>query len=176
MKFYAHFERRVKRHTCCFCLPGVVSTQPEAAQRSSIVRLSLILMPLLLLVAILGGYVIAGRKRNGAGSFHGTGDCPCQCGSVCVDVTFIKGRLDMGDGLSMYDIEFYTADTEYDYEINAATGTVHSRSHESIPQISGTNATDSIGTYIGVDQAKESAAEHAGVPASEVPFTKAMTE
>lgn len=42
-------------------LRGIVSEQQGATQLSSIVRLSLYLMPLLVLFAILGGYWIAGR-------------------------------------------------------------------------------------------------------------------
>lgn len=47
-------------------------------------------------------------------------------------VVFTKQKLDLDDGLSVYDIEFYTDDFEYDYEINAADGSIYSRSKESV--------------------------------------------
>ena len=46
------------------------------------------------------------------------------------DVTFTKTRLDTEDGFAVYDIDFYTADSEYEYEIDALTGAVISKSKE----------------------------------------------
>lgn len=40
------------------------------------------------------------------------------------DVTFTKAKLDYDDGILVYDIEFRYGTTEYEYEINAATGAV----------------------------------------------------
>ena len=39
-------------------------------------------------------------------------------------VTFTKAKLTTDDGVKIYDIEFRTATTEYEYEINAKTGKV----------------------------------------------------
>ena len=39
-------------------------------------------------------------------------------------VTFTKAKLTTEDGIKVYDIEFRTATTEYEYEINAKTGKV----------------------------------------------------
>ena len=40
------------------------------------------------------------------------------------DVTFIKAELETENGRLVYDIEFYIGNVEYDYEINAATGSI----------------------------------------------------
>ncbi len=40
------------------------------------------------------------------------------------DVTFIKAEIDYEDGIKVYDIDFYSGNVEYDYEINAATGSI----------------------------------------------------
>lgn len=40
------------------------------------------------------------------------------------EVTFTRWELEWEDGRQVYDIEFYAAGTEYDYEIDAATGAV----------------------------------------------------
>ncbi len=48
------------------------------------------------------------------------------------DVTFTKTKKDKEGGIEIYEIEFVTEDTEYEYEIRAVEGTVYSRSKESI--------------------------------------------
>ena len=111
------------------------------------------------------------------------------------DVTFTKTRLDTEDGFAVYDIDFYTADSEYEYEINAETGEVFSRSREvwnggrpaAQPTIAPTAAPSeapiaapSVGPsavptsdgYIGADAAKDAALADAGLVASDVTFTK----
>ena len=90
------------------------------------------------------------------------------------DVTFTKEKLDWDDGIAVYDIEFLTADTEYDYEIDAATGAVLDKSAELFrPNESQGQAMDA---GIGVESAKEIAAAHAGLSKEEAFFTKAELE
>ena len=95
------------------------------------------------------------------------------------DVTFKKTELDHSHGTQVYDIEFYTSDTEYEYEIDASSGTVHEKNIEQF-QIQ-TNPTDSTinsssNNYIGVDRAKEIALNHAQLNESDVQFVKAKLE
>ena len=40
------------------------------------------------------------------------------------NVSFVKAEPDYDDGVKVYDIEFYSANVEYDYEINAASGAI----------------------------------------------------
>ena len=47
-------------------------------------------------------------------------------------VTFTKARLTTDDGIKVYDIEFRTGSTKYDYEINAKTGKIIEFSSEPI--------------------------------------------
>ncbi|MBC8536489.1 PepSY domain-containing protein [Feifania hominis] len=48
-----------------------------------------------------------------------------HAGLKAADVTFVKSKLEWDDGRRVYDVEFYTADyREYDYEIDAVTGSV----------------------------------------------------
>lgn len=95
------------------------------------------------------------------------------------DVTFKKTELDHSHGMQVYEIEFYTSDTEYDYEISASDGTVLEKSVEQF-QIqaasSGNTADGSDNHYIGVDRAKETALSHDGLNESDVQFTKAKLE
>ena len=43
---------------------------------------------------------------------------------------FTKAKLDREDGMMVYELEFYSGDTEYEYEINATTGKIRSRDTE----------------------------------------------
>ena len=95
------------------------------------------------------------------------------------DVTFKKTELDNSHGTQVYDIEFYTSDTKYDYEIDASNGTVLEKNIEQFQ--SRTNPTDSTinnssNDYIGVDRAKEIALNHAQLNESDVQFAKAKLE
>ena len=96
------------------------------------------------------------------------------------DVTFKKTELDHSHGTQVYDIEFYTSDTKYDYEIDASNGTVLEKNIEQF-QIQENPTTDSAinssgNDYIGVDRAKEIALNHAQLNESDVQFAKAKLE
>ena len=95
------------------------------------------------------------------------------------DVTFKKTELDNSHGTQVYDIEFYTSDTKYDYEMDVSNGTVLEKNIEQFQ--SRTNPTDSTinnssNDYIGVDRAKEIALNHAQMNESDVQFAKAKLE
>ena len=75
-----------------------------------------------------------------------------DAGLTAEEVTFLKTKLDRDDGRLVYDVEFYTADyTEYDYEIDAADGTVLSSDFDA----EGYTAPTDSATAITADQAKE---------------------
>ena len=95
------------------------------------------------------------------------------------DVTFKKTELDNSHGTQVYDIEFYTSDTKYDYEIDASNGTVLEKSIEQFqlqtpPTDSAINSSGN--DYIGIDRAKEIALNHARMNESDVQFAKAKLE
>lgn len=80
--------------------------------------------------------------------------------------SFTKAKLDADDdGDAVYDIEFYTASTHYDYEVNAVSGNIVSAQQK--PK--NTAPADQV---IGEEKAKQIALEHAGVSASKAAFTK----
>ena len=70
----------------------------------------------------------------------------------------------------VYDFDFYTATTKYEYEIDASTGAVREKKAESKTQ------TGDNGAYIGLERAKEIALSHAGLSAGEVYLSKAKFE
>lgn len=93
-------------------------------------------------------------------------------------VSFVKAKIDHEDGVKVYDIEFYSGNVEYDYEINAATGTIVSFDQDienyeiptqpAAPTQAATQPqtaapTQAASSVISVDKAKQIALSHAGV-------------
>lgn len=65
-----------------------------------------------------------------------------HAGLAANQVTFSKGKLDWEDGVQVYEIEFYTTNKEYDYEINAATGKILSYDYDAesyVPPVTNNN-------------------------------------
>lgn len=88
--------------------------------------------------------------------------------------TFTKTKLDMDDGIQVYDIEFYTSTHKYDYEINAKTGAIYTKELEMIGIIN--NSNNNTNSYIGIDRAKSIALNHSGVSSAEATFKKAQLD
>ena len=77
--------------------------------------------------------------------------------------TMLHIEFDLDDGVMVYDVEFYSDNVEYDYEINAVTGTIleYNKGFESEY---GDNTVNSGGnSYISKEKAKQIAIDHAGV-------------
>ena len=112
------------------------------------------------------------------------------------DVTFIKAELDTEDGRAVYDIEFYSGNVEYDYDIDAVSGEIISNDFDiedySIPAQSAaapqqtevpqqtaaapaptTPAANNPSEDIGIERAKQIALSHAGLSQGSVSFVKA---
>ena len=53
-----------------------------------------------------------------------------DAGLSASSVTFTKAKLDREDGVRVYEIEFFTQDREYEYEINATDGAIRSKDIE----------------------------------------------
>ena len=107
--------------------------------------------------------------------------------------TFVKAKLETEDGVKVYDVEFYKANVEYDYEIDAITGKILEKDLDienfSIPMKKATTnkqttkattkskvktSTKKAAKDIGVEKAKSIALKDAGV--SNVKFTKAKVD
>lgn len=103
-------------------------------------------------------------------------------------VTFTKAKKDHDDGITVYEIEFYTSTHEYEYEINAANGKILSRDVEVLDDDDKDHAKNSgnknnagsstrnTDAYIGVGKAKSIAVSHAGFSVSDVTFSKAQLD
>lgn len=74
-----------------------------------------------------------------------------HAGLTAGQVTALRCKSDREDGRLVYEVEFYTAGAEYDYEIDAASGKVVSFDYEA----RGWTAQDTSGGLIGLERAKE---------------------
>ncbi len=82
--------------------------------------------------------------------------------------TFTKGTLDRDDGRSIYEIEFISGNTKYEYDIDALSGSVLSRKMENVS----TSTGGGVSGVIGEDAARQAALSDAGLSASDVTFGK----
>ncbi|MBC8544361.1 PepSY domain-containing protein [Bianquea renquensis] len=88
------------------------------------------------------------------------------------EAAFQKVELDYEDGRVVYEVEFSSAGTDYEYEIDAAEGTVLKYEREQKRTANSTNSSTSQ-SYIGEEDAKMKALTHAGLSSSDVQFVKA---
>lgn len=98
------------------------------------------------------------------------------------DVIFIKSKIDYDDGIAYYDIEFYSNNKEYDYKIDANSGSIREYDFDienySIPQANNnvnanTNSTNNnLNTNNNVSitdvKAKDIALKHANLSENQV--------
>ena len=90
-------------------------------------------------------------------------------------------RLEYDDGRAVYDVEFWTASTEYDYEIDAVSGEILSMDYDADNHatqsvtVSGSSipaSSPASGTAITEDAARQAALTHAGLAESDVQFVQ----
>lgn len=99
-----------------------------------------------------------------------------DAGVTSQQITYTKEKLDYEDGTAVYDIEFYTSTSKYEYEVNAKTGSIRSKEAEDFQSGSGSEGSGNTDSYIGIDEAKSIAVRHAGFSVSEVTFSKTKLE
>ena len=154
--------------------------------------LAAVCMAVVITVTLLAGSVFAAATTaNSAEKYIGEAKAKSialtHAGLTESQVTFIKAHLERDDGRMIYDVEFYSGNVEYDYEIDAVSGTIKEFDRDienySIPNNStgrGTTSTQSTPSsteqYIGEAKAKSIALTHAGLTESQVTFIKAHLE
>lgn len=82
------------------------------------------------------------------------------------NVIFVTTKADYDDGRKEYEVEFYCNGTEYDYEIDAATGKIVSFDKDFEGKRPAT--TETTGKEITAEEAKAIALKHAGLTESQV--------
>ena len=92
-----------------------------------------------------------------------------RAGAAADDAVFTKAHPDYDDGRQVYDIEFYVGTTEYEMDVDAATGEVTEFETEE-------HALPASDGQITEEAAKGIALAHAGFKAEDVKFTKAKLD
>lgn len=132
--------------------------------------------------ADLGNVEAVGQASNGAyiGEDQAKSIALDHAGITADTVSFVHVKLDYDDGQMVYEIEFYSNNMEYDYEINATTEDIveydtDDEYYSDGQTQSGNDATNNhqgttrvSGQYIGENNAKTAALSHAGVSANAV--------
>lgn len=105
--------------------------------------------------------------------------------------TFTKVELEKYENPVVYEIDFYTASHEYDFEIDAKTSEIIEKNSEALNNTEKENETVSSkgkvtkkesdnsadrGDYIGVSKAKNIALKHAGISKSKASFFDAKLD
>lgn len=86
-------------------------------------------------------------------------------------VSFVKVELGYDDGRMEYEVEFWSGNKEYDYDIDAVTGAIRSYDYD-IENYEIPGSSSQSGNYIGQEKAKTIALNHAGVSTSAASFVK----
>ena len=101
-----------------------------------------------------------------------------DAGVAAGDALHLIVKPDWDDGVRIYEVEFYTASQEYDYEIHAETGDILSRDREA--EWNGTAASGSSNTGsttdIGEAKARSVALSHAGISESDTSYIYAKKD
>ena len=84
------------------------------------------------------------------------------------DAVRLLTQLDKDDGRWIYEVEFYSGNTEYDYEVDAYTGDVLSYDHDA--EYRAPSSGSESGTKLTAAQAKAIALEHAGIAESDAQY------
>ena len=169
------------------------SIMDTSQKRKSLAALCAI--SLLLTTLLLGNVFAAGAAANNNEQYIGEAKAKsialAHAGLSESQVTFIKAHLERDDGRIVYDVEFYSGNTEYDYEIDAVSGIIleydrdiehysipsHTTHHaaatpqpapQTTPQPTPQAMPGSTEQYIGEAKAKSIALSAAGLSESQV--------
>ena len=117
---------------------------------------------------------IAAQPSTAASAFISEADAKKtafdHAGVTEADVTGLRVKLDYDDGRQVYDVEFYSGNQEYDYEISAVDGTILSYDNEMEFRGGPNQQTSSQAgaAAISEEEAKQAAFAHAGVTEADV--------
>ena len=120
-----------------------------------------------------------GAGSQGTGAQEDIGEARAKeialdhAGLTASQATFLYVHRDWDDGRWTYDVEFYSGATEYDYDIDAATGTILSYDRDAEHYVP---AGSQSGSYIGEARAREIALDHAGLTSSQATFVRVQLE
>lgn len=91
-----------------------------------------------------------------------------HAGLTASEVTFTKEKLDYNDGMVEYEVAFTTDTGRYEYDINPDNGLILGHSMKPLP----VTEPESPESLLTPDEARSAALSHAGLPASDVTFSR----
>lgn len=84
-----------------------------------------------------------------------------HAGVSASQATFVRSQFEYDDGRAVYDVDFWSGNKEYDYEIDAATGEILSYDFDA-ERYTPSTSSGSSGTYISEAQTKQIVEQRAG--------------
>lgn len=143
-------------------------------KRNEMKKAVIMAMTLLMILAVCASALAAGGSLTLEQAKQAALD---YAGVSTADAFFTKTEKDWDDGREIYEIEFYVGGTEYEMDVDAATGNITEFSkeyHEGV-NYGGTDSKRtgfSAGENPTMEQAKQAALDYAGVSGSDATFTK----
>ena len=99
-----------------------------------------------------------------------------HAGVSASNAVFLHAKLDYDDGRAVYDVDFWSGNKEYDYEIDAQSGAIVSYDFDIEGYVPGSSGGTQSSADIGAGKAKTIALNHAGVSASNAVFLHAKLD
>ena len=86
-----------------------------------------------------------------------------HAGISAAQATFVRSQFEYDDGRAVYDVDFWSGNKEYDYEIDARSGAIVSYDFDIEGYVPGSSGGTQSSADIGAGKAKTIALNHAGV-------------
>lgn len=99
-----------------------------------------------------------------------------HAGLSASQVTFVRSQFEYDDGRALYDVDFWSGNKEYDYEIDALSGAIVSYDFDIEGYTPSSSGSTQSSADIGAEKAKTIALNHAGVSASNAVFLHAKLD
>lgn len=95
-----------------------------------------------------------------------------RVGKSSDEVTFTRVRMDRENGITVYEVDFYDTEKEYEISIDIDTKEIINYQEDYFHTHHNNSNTTTTNDYIGVERAKEIVLNHTGLNSSDVTFHK----
>lgn len=95
-----------------------------------------------------------------------------RVGKSSDEVTFTRVRMDRENGITVYEVDFYDTEKEYEISIDIDTKEIINYQEDYFHTHHNNSNTTTTNDYIGVERAKEIVLNHAGLNSNDVTFHK----
>ena len=131
-----------------------------------------IIITIILVLVIIGVCVYAFVIRETFTEEEAKNIALQRVGKTNDEVTFTKVRTDRENGITVYEVDFYDTEKEYELSIDVETKEVISYKEDELHTHNDNSNTAPTNNYIGTKRAKEIVLDHAKLSSSEVTFRK----